>query len=72
MAQSGSAARRYAEAMYDLALEEHAVEAYRASLDGLAVLAAGRILGREVDATTHQALIERSLDEAGTELGRLS
>lgn len=36
MAQSGSAARRYAEAMYDLALEEDAVEAYRASLDGLA------------------------------------
>ena len=36
MAQSGSAARRYAEAMYDLALEEHAVDAYRASLDGLA------------------------------------
>jgi len=36
----------------------------------MAVLAAGRILGKEVDANAHRALIERSLDEAGTELGR--
>ena len=36
----------------------------------MAVLAAGRILGKEVDASAHRALIERSLDEAGTELGR--
>ena len=44
MALSGSAARRYAETMYDLALEEHAVEAYRASLDDLAAGFAPRIM----------------------------
>jgi len=36
----------------------------------MAVLAAGRILGKEVDAAAHRTLIERSLDEAGTELGK--
>ncbi len=36
----------------------------------MAILAASRILGKEVDAKAHQALIERSLDEAGTELGK--
>ena len=36
----------------------------------MAVLAASRILGKEVDASAHRMLIERSLDEAGTELGR--
>ena len=36
MASSGSAPRRYAEAIFDLAKAEHAVDAYRASLDGLA------------------------------------
>lgn len=36
MALSGSAARRYAEAMYDLALEVGAVDAYRSSLEALA------------------------------------
>ena len=36
MALSGSAARRYAEALLDLAKPENAVEAYRASLDTLA------------------------------------
>jgi F0F1-type ATP synthase membrane subunit b/b' len=36
----------------------------------MAVLAASKILGREVDANTHKALIERSLDEAGSELGK--
>ena len=44
---------------------------YRACAS-MAVLAASRILGREVDAKTHQALIERSLDEAGPDLGKLS
>ena len=33
---SGSAARRYAEAIYDLAAAERSVDAYRASLDALA------------------------------------
>lgn len=36
MASSGSAARRYAEAILDLAVAEKAVDAYRASLDALA------------------------------------
>lgn len=36
MAGSGSAARRYAEAIFDLAAAEKAVDAYRASLDSLA------------------------------------
>lgn len=36
----------------------------------MAVLAASRILGKEVDLDAHRALIERSLDEAGTELGK--
>jgi len=36
----------------------------------MVVLAAGRILGKEVDLNAHRTLIERSLDEAGTELGR--
>lgn len=44
----------------------------RGEVASLVVLAAERILGREVDATAHRALIERSLDEAGSELGRLS
>lgn len=37
MALSGSAARRYAEAIFDLADAEKAVDVYRASLDALAV-----------------------------------
>jgi F-type H+-transporting ATPase subunit delta len=36
VALSGSAARRYAEAILDLATGQNAVDAYRASLDGLA------------------------------------
>lgn len=36
MALSGSAARRYAEAMYDIAAEADAIAAYRSSLDNLA------------------------------------
>jgi F-type H+-transporting ATPase subunit delta len=36
VALSGSAPRRYAEAIYDLAAAENAVDAYRASLDSLA------------------------------------
>lgn len=36
MALSGSAPRRYAEAIFDLANAENAVDAYRASLDSLA------------------------------------
>lgn len=51
-------------------LHQQALSQLRAEVASMAVLAASRILGKEVDAKTHQALIERSLDEAGTELGK--
>lgn len=41
----------------------------RGDVASMAVLAASRILGREVDERVHQELIQRSLDEAGGELG---
>ncbi len=44
MALSGSAARRYAEAVHDLALAENAVDAYRASLDSVAAAFAPQTL----------------------------
>jgi len=53
-------------------LHQQALAQLRAEVASMAVLAASRILGKEVDAKTHQALIERSLDEAGPELGKLS
>ena len=51
-------------------LHQQALSQLRAEVASMAVLAASRILGKEVDAKTHQSLIERSLDEAGTELGK--
>ena len=51
-------------------LHQQALSQLRAEVASMAVLAASRILGKEVDAKAHQALIERSLDEAGTELGK--
>ncbi|CAN5160242.1 F0F1 ATP synthase subunit B [soil metagenome] len=53
-------------------LHRQALAELRGEVASMAVLAASRILGREVDAGTHTALIERSLDEAGTELGKLN
>ena len=53
-------------------LHQQTISQLRGEVAAMAVLAAGRILGKEVDAKTHQALIERSLDEAGTELGKAS
>ena len=53
-------------------LHQQALAQLRSEVASMAVLAASRILGKEVDAKTHQALIERSLDEAGPELGKLS
>ena len=50
-------------------LHQQALAQLRSEVASMAVLAASRILGKEVDAKTHQALIERSLDEAGGELG---
>jgi F-type H+-transporting ATPase subunit b len=51
-------------------LHQQALAQLRGEVASMAVLAASRILGREVDAKAHQALIERSLDEAGAELGK--
>ena len=51
-------------------LHQQALAQLRGEVAAMAVLAASRILGREVDAKAHQALIERSLDEAGAELGK--
>ncbi len=45
-------------------LHRQALAELRAEVAGLAVLAAGRVLGKEIDAAAHRALIERSLDEA--------
>lgn len=53
-------------------LHDQSLAQLRGEVAGLAVLAASRILGREVDAKTHAELIESSLDEAGGELTRLS
>ena len=52
-------------------LHQQALAQLRSEVASMAVLAAGRILGKEVDAKTHEALIERSLDEAGSDLGKL-
>jgi F-type H+-transporting ATPase subunit b len=51
-------------------LHQQALAQLRGEVASMAVLAASRILGKEVDANTHRALIERSLDEAGSELGK--
>ena len=51
-------------------LHQQALAQLRGEVASMAVLAASRILGKEVDASTHRALIERSLDEAGSELGK--
>ena len=53
-------------------LHQQALSQLRSEVASMVVLAASRILGKEVDARTHQALIERSLDEAGPDLGKLS
>ena len=37
---------------------------------GMVIAAASRILSAEIDPAKHRALIERSLDEAGAELGK--
>ena len=51
-------------------LHQQALAQLRGEVASMAVLAASRILGKEVDATAHKVLIERSLDEAGSELGK--
>jgi F-type H+-transporting ATPase subunit b len=49
-------------------LHDQALAQLRSEVASMAVLAASRILGREISADQHRALIERSLDEAGGEL----
>jgi F-type H+-transporting ATPase subunit b len=49
-------------------LHDQALAQLRTEVASMVVLAASRILGREIDAEQHRALIERSLDEAGAEL----
>ena len=50
------------------ALHDQALAQLRTEVAQMVVLAASRILGREVSPEQHRALIERSLDEAGREL----
>jgi F-type H+-transporting ATPase subunit b len=49
-------------------LHDQALAQLRGEVASMVVLAAGRILGKEIGPEQHQALIERSLDEAGSEL----
>src|SRR3989475_10212920 len=49
-------------------LHDQALAQLRAERAGMVVLAASRVLGREVNAEQHRALIERSLDEAAAQL----
>jgi F-type H+-transporting ATPase subunit b len=49
-------------------LHDQALAQLRSELAGMVVLAASRVLGRELDAEKHRALIEQSLDEAAPQL----
>ena len=49
-------------------LHDQALAQLRTELAGMVVLAASRVLGREVNAEQHRVLIERSLDEAAAQL----
>jgi F-type H+-transporting ATPase subunit b len=49
-------------------LHDQALAQLRSELAGMVVLAASRVLGREVNPEQHRALIERSLDEAAAQL----
>jgi len=53
-------------------LHQQALSQLRGEVASMAVLAASRILGKEVDANAHKTLIERSLDDAGKDLGKLN
>lgn len=50
------------------ALHDQSLAQLRSEVASMVVLAASRILGREISPEQHRALIERSLDEAGDEL----
>jgi F-type H+-transporting ATPase subunit b len=49
-------------------LHDQALAQLRSELASMVVLAASRLLGREISAEQHRALIEQSLSEAGSEL----
>lgn len=49
-------------------LHDQALAQLRSEVASMVVLAASRILGKEISSEQHRALIERSLDEAGGEL----
>ena len=51
-------------------LHDQALAQLRTEVAGLVIAAASRILGAEIDPARHKTLIERSLAEAGDELGR--
>lgn len=51
-------------------LHDQALAQLRGEVASMVVLAASRILGKEIGPEQHRALIERSLSEAGTELKR--
>jgi F-type H+-transporting ATPase subunit b len=48
-------------------LHDQALEQLRGEVASMVVLAASRLLGREIDPQQHRALIEQSLSEAGAE-----
>lgn len=50
------------------ALHDQVLAQLRGEVAGMVVLAASRILGREINPEQHRALIEQSLNEAGAEL----
>lgn len=50
------------------ALHDQVLAQLRGEVAGMVVLAASRILGREISAEQHRALIEQSLNDAGAEL----
>jgi F-type H+-transporting ATPase subunit b len=49
-------------------LHDQALAQLRSELAGMVVLAASRVLGRELDPEKHRALIEQSLDEAAPQI----
>ncbi len=49
-------------------LHDQALAQLRSELAGMVVLAASRVLGRELDPEKHRALIEQSLDDAAPQL----
>ncbi|MDP9265548.1 MAG: F0F1 ATP synthase subunit B [Chloroflexota bacterium] len=53
-------------------LHDQALAQLRGEVASMVVAAASRVLGAEIDPAKHRTLIERSIDDAGTEMGRLS